>query len=255
MISFAFLVFLYVFVLSCSIHGFKSNIGLTNHGKSFSFGRVLRPRIKPLLQPSKFRSESAGVIYSSADDASEKIEPMPAVENSTANPVTSLRPEVIQLNSSSLICECASCGAAYLWNKTTPSLSMRVKCSVCGKEWYQHFAKLVNASNDMELVPFSMNKIQFIREALSNNMNPKRVDRSRKHVAFVRMLPFSFTETDLIDLFAEYGVVSCYIVRDDTETSKGFGFIEVRAHLFSRFATTIHNTRLYCTDSLLSRRI
>ncbi|MCZ7533268.1 MAG: RNA-binding protein [Acidimicrobiia bacterium] len=48
---------------------------------------------------------------------------------------------------------------------------------------------------------------------------------------FVGNLPFSATEGDLKDLFAEYGTVdSAAIINDrDTGQSRGFGFVELGA--------------------------
>ncbi|KAA3640011.1 MAG: RNA-binding protein [Armatimonadetes bacterium] len=48
---------------------------------------------------------------------------------------------------------------------------------------------------------------------------------------FVGNLPFSATEADLKDLFAEYGTVdSASIINDrDTGQSRGFGFVELGA--------------------------
>ncbi len=45
---------------------------------------------------------------------------------------------------------------------------------------------------------------------------------------FVAGLPFSFTDRELTDLFAEFGVVNVSIITDrDTGKSKGFGFVEL----------------------------
>ncbi len=48
---------------------------------------------------------------------------------------------------------------------------------------------------------------------------------------FVGNLPFSATETDLRDLFSEYGIVESAAIITDRETgrSRGFGFVELAA--------------------------
>ena len=48
---------------------------------------------------------------------------------------------------------------------------------------------------------------------------------------FVGNLPFSATEGDLKDLFAEYGTVDSASIINDRETgqSRGFGFVELGA--------------------------
>ena len=48
---------------------------------------------------------------------------------------------------------------------------------------------------------------------------------------FVGNLPFSATEADLKDLFAEYGTVDSTAIINDRETgqSRGFGFVELGA--------------------------
>jgi cold-inducible RNA-binding protein len=45
---------------------------------------------------------------------------------------------------------------------------------------------------------------------------------------FVAGLPFSFTDRELADLFAEFGVVNASVITDrETGRSKGFGFVEL----------------------------
>lgn len=72
-------------------------------------------------------------------------------------------------------------------------------------------------------------KIADVKRIISESNWPKypRVDRFG---LFVGNLPYSYGETDVADLFAEYGVLAVALVRDPEGASKGFAFIEVSAH-------------------------
>ena len=48
-----------------------------------------------------------------------------------------------------------------------------------------------------------------------------------KIAIFVGNLPYTFVESDIYDLFAEYGVTSVSLVKDPEGQSKGFAFVEV----------------------------
>ena len=61
---------------------------------------------------------------------------------------------------------------------------------------------------------------------------------------FVRNLPYSATEEELVTLFSEFGsVAEWYIVRDrETDQSRGFGFIAMEDSAASAAMNTLNET-------------
>lgn len=102
----------------------------------------------------------------------------------------------------------------------------RVKCSVCQKEWYQSFERLPTTSKAVYLTDLQEEKIKEVKRIISDTNVPKypRIDR---HEIFVGSIPFSYSDANLAELFAEYGIVNSYIVKDQQQSSRGFGFVEV----------------------------
>eukprot|EP01040_Poterioochromonas_malhamensis_P002835 gene2835-3019_t len=102
----------------------------------------------------------------------------------------------------------------------------RVKCSVCQKEWYQSFERLPTTSKAVYLTDLQEEKIKEVKRIISETNVPKypRIDR---HEIFVGSIPFSYSDANLAELFAEYGIVNSYIVKDQQQNSRGFGFVEL----------------------------
>jgi RNA recognition motif-containing protein len=69
-------------------------------------------------------------------------------------------------------------------------------------------------------------KVAEIKKIISENNFPKypRVD---KVGVFVGNLPYTYTEKEIGDLFAEYGITNIALVKGTDGMSKGFAFIEV----------------------------
>lgn len=125
-------------------------------------------------------------------------------------------------------CQCGYCKSAYILPKTMieKEKGSRVKCSVCQKEWYQSFEKLATTSKAVYLTDLQEEKIKEVKRIISDTNVPKypRIDR---HEIFVGSIPFSYSDANLAELFAEYGIVNSYIVKDQQQNSRGFGFVEV----------------------------
>jgi RNA recognition motif-containing protein len=74
--------------------------------------------------------------------------------------------------------------------------------------------------------PTSKERLDTIKRDLESGYLPLEKTESVATV-FVGNLPFKYTEHDLDQLFAEYGVVDSVVIRDREQQSRGFGFVGV----------------------------
>jgi len=125
---------------------------------------------------------------------------------------------------------CSACKSAYIPNLEIfrqSKVGCRVKCSVCEKEWFQTIDKMMRADDLAVLSDMPEEKIADVKRILADKNYPKypRVD---KIGLFVGNLPYSYTEQDLTDLFAEYGLIGVSLIKAPDGASKGFAFVDVK---------------------------
>lgn len=127
---------------------------------------------------------------------------------------------------------CGACKTAYVVQDAMfrRGPGARVKCSVCNKEWFQNGDKLQTTDGENRLMDMSQTKVDEVKRILADRNFPKypRVD---KVGVFIGNLPYTYDETDILNLLAEYGVASVSLVKDPEGQSKGFAFAEVRCCL------------------------
>lgn len=76
-----------------------------------------------------------------------------------------------------------------------------------------------------DLMDLSPEKIQIVRRILFEK-NVPRYSRMDRVEVFVGNIPYHYSEKEICDLFAEYGITNISLVRDENQKSKGFAFIE-----------------------------
>jgi hypothetical protein len=103
---------------------------------------------------------------------------------------------------------------------------LRVRCSLCEKEWFQSIERLMQTDDVHYVQKMSDSKVSEVQKILAEKNYPKypKVD---KVGVFVGNLPYSYTEKEIGDIFAEYGVTNIALVRGADGLSKGFAFVEV----------------------------
>ena len=130
---------------------------------------------------------------------------------------------------------CSACKCAYLMSRQDLlKRNLRVRCSICDKEWFQSLDRLMTTDNCTMVMDMTETKINEIKRILADKNLP-RYPRTDKVQLFVGNVPYTYTEKDLTDLFSEYGILSVVLVRDTEGSSKGFGFIEVRQDMIVIF--------------------
>jgi len=128
---------------------------------------------------------------------------------------------------------CTACKCAYLMSRQDLlKRNLRVRCSICEKEWFQSIDRVMSTDNCSIVIDMSEAKVNEIKRILADKNLPRH-PRTDKVQLFIGNVPYTYTEKDLTDLFAEYGILSVVLVRDTEGASKGFGFIEVRMSFFS----------------------
>lgn len=126
-------------------------------------------------------------------------------------------------------CQCSLCKTAYLVDvEILGSKGLKLMCNVCKKDWFQTSERLLTTDDMHFLMPMPAIKVDEVKKILAEKNIPKypRVD---KIGIFVGNLPYKYTEEDITNLFAEYGLTDITLVRDAEQQSKGFAFIEVMA--------------------------
>jgi len=127
---------------------------------------------------------------------------------------------------------CGACKTAYLADeKKIGRKGIRVRCSICSKEWFQNNERLLKSDSEHKLTNMTNEKISEVRQIIADRNWPKypRVD---KFGIFMGNLPYTYDEKDIGDLVAEYGVTGISLVKDPSGQSKGFAFIEVWILIF-----------------------
>lgn len=125
-------------------------------------------------------------------------------------------------------CQCSQCKTAYeVSDDVIGKNGKLVRCSVCDKVWYQSQQRLLKRDSKTFLVDVPHENLETLRSAKSGSAAVKHL-RPRKIEAFIGNLPPHFEEKDLLELFAEYGVLALSVVRDTDGQNKGFAFIQVR---------------------------
>lgn len=130
-------------------------------------------------------------------------------------------------DSSDSYCQCSQCKTAYeVSDDIIGKKGKLVRCSVCGKVWFQSHQRLLKRDSKMCLVDVPNESLEALRSSKSGNSAAKHI-RPRKIEAFIGNLPPHFEEKDLLELFAEYGVLALSVARNPDGQNKGFAFIQV----------------------------
>jgi predicted Zn finger-like uncharacterized protein len=130
---------------------------------------------------------------------------------------------------------CSTCKTAYLMNESELiKRGLRVRCSLCEKEWFQSIERLMQADEIHAIQRMTDTKISEIQKILAEKNYPK-YPKVEKVGVFVGNLPYSYTEKEIGDIFAEYGITNIALVRGPDGLSKGFAFVEVLPFLSIRF--------------------
>ena len=128
---------------------------------------------------------------------------------------------------------CSSCKAAFLMDESKlAKRSVRVRCSVCQKEWFQTSERLLRLDNLHHIQNMTEDKVQEVRRTLNEN----RWSRSKGISIFVGNLPYTYDETAIGDLFGEYGTKSEYLTNNMCFLSPQFNFFIL--FLFCSFSFT-----------------
>lgn len=124
-------------------------------------------------------------------------------------------------------CTCSNCKTAYLLDgKALNFRGNKVRCEVCNKEWFQTTDRLFRTDDTNELLPMPKETVQDVKRILAEG-NALRYSRVDKVGVFIGNLPYSYTEKEIEELLAEYGVINVSLVRDADQQSKGFAFVDV----------------------------
>ena len=135
-------------------------------------------------------------------------------------------PEVLR-NDDRTYCFCSRCKSAFFMDEAKlGSTGSRVMCSVCNRDWFQTTGSLLKAGNAALVLSMPPEQIEQAKRNAAGNF--ARYIHKTKATVFVGNLPTSYTEKDIEEIFAEYGILSTQLIRDKTDgTSKGFAFLEV----------------------------
>mmetsp|Transcript_2727 Transcript_2727/g.8583 ORF Transcript_2727/g.8583 Transcript_2727/m.8583 type:complete len:205 (-) Transcript_2727:159-773(-) len=122
---------------------------------------------------------------------------------------------------------CAHCQAVYVLRDSDLGTGRRVRCSVCGNEWFQTVARLRELFTDFELEPYNETRRATYQAELEERGKPSSARATT--TLFVANLPFGATVDDLVGLFEAFvddpGVT---IIKDSSGRSKGYGFVDCR---------------------------
>jgi hypothetical protein len=121
--------------------------------------------------------------------------------------------------------QCGQCKSAYIMNFTEIKSGSRVKCSVCSKVWFQSIDKLSEVTSTLSLKERG-GDLTARAGNLTNNAYSYGSSNEKVSI-FIGDLPLEFTEKEVGDLFAEYGLLHMVVAKDQNKVSRGFAFIEV----------------------------
>lgn len=141
-------------------------------------------------------------------------------------PMLGTQPEVLS-SGDRTYCFCSRCKSAFFMNEAElGKTGSRVICGICNRDWFQTTNSLLKAGNAALILPMPPEQIEQAKRNAAGNF--ARYNHKAKATVFVGNLPTSYTEKDIEELFAEYGILSTQLIRDKTDgTSKGFAFLEV----------------------------
>ncbi|KAJ8598325.1 hypothetical protein CTAYLR_007556 [Chrysophaeum taylorii] len=118
---------------------------------------------------------------------------------------------------------CARCKAKYVLSpEDLGERGSRVRCQICGNEWFQAPSKLNTLKDNFYLAPYPEERRKQFEPQAPKAPRPNGVN------IFVANLPFQASESDVDSLFG--AVVSepvVNIVRDPVGRSRGYGFVNV----------------------------
>lgn len=126
-------------------------------------------------------------------------------------------------------CTCVGCKCAY-WvtpEELGPTGATKVICKLCKSGWFQSADTLLEVNNEHFLVPLPDDRVEQARRSVQDG-NFVKYWPKEKVTLFVGNLPFEYTEQELGDLVAEYGILKLQVVRDREGASRGFAFVDVR---------------------------
>ena len=156
--------------------------------------------------------------------------------------VKSLADAVKQPDGTSYIM-CSSCKTAYVMSEneiekkgiihtyyllvsilTYKFIGIRVRCGVCEKEWYQTTERLLKTDGNNILANMTETKVIELKAAINAQQWPKnpKVD---KIGVFIGNLPYTYTEKELGEIFAEYGVTGMLLASHLRTCTLTYSFI------------------------------
>jgi len=162
---------------------------------------------------------------------SNMVRVKPSLSSAASHPKIGLTtlgtlPEVLNSDDRTY-CFCSRCKSAFFMNEAQLcKTGSRVICGICNRDWFQTTNSLLKAGNAALILPMPPEQIEQAKRNAAGNF--ARYNHKTKATVFVGNLPTSYTEKDIEELFAEYGILSTQLIRDKTDgTSKGFAFLEV----------------------------
>jgi RNA recognition motif-containing protein len=102
----------------------------------------------------------------------------------------------------------------------------RLECSVCGHAWFQSQDRLMQLSDQFEMIELPERDLKRIQRNVEEGKSPKYMGAAKLYVGNVA---FGSTEDDLWDVFGKIGMVGdVNMVRDDQGRMRGFAFVTMR---------------------------
>lgn len=158
--------------------------------------------------------------------------PIDDVKLDVISAVKSLADAIKQPDGTSYIM-CSSCKTAYVMSESEVDkkgtihyvthlftfrlncllIGVRVRCGVCEKEWYQTSERLLKTDMNNILSNMTETKVVELKAAINAQQWPKnpKVD---KIGVFIGNLPYTYTEKELGEIFAEYGVTGMLLITE-----------------------------------------
>ena len=121
--------------------------------------------------------------------------------------------------------QCAACKSSYVIDMTNMETDFKARCSVCSKVWFQRRDLILTLNETtQELIPISNEAVAAAKNLIAMKRSPRGALVNRTTI-YVGNLPLIYNEKDILDIFAEYGVVN--INTGKSFTGCGFAFLEV----------------------------
>jgi hypothetical protein len=125
-------------------------------------------------------------------------------------------------------CICGNCKTAFRIDEFSIDDGLKVKCCVCRREWFQTKDKVFKTDDLHHLLPIKEVRVDEADPVVAGDLGAPTAFAERIGI-FVGNFPRSYTEQQIGELFAEYGVTNVVLVKDEQQQSKGFAFVDVRA--------------------------